>query len=66
MILKPYKRRTFLKASAAATAVIAGAPYIKTARSAGSLRLGLWDHWVPGANDVLTEICDAWGKANGV
>jgi hypothetical protein len=61
-----YTRRNFLKTSAIATAAIAGAPYIKTAHSAGSLSLGLWDHWVPGANDVLTQICQDWAAANSV
>ena len=28
--------------------------------------LGFWDHWVPGANSVLTELCNEWGDKNKV
>ena len=59
-------RRRFLKAGAATAAVIGAAPYVKSARSAGSLSLGLWDHWVPGVNAVMEEICVSWGEANNV
>ncbi len=58
-------RRRFIK-TAAAGGAIAAAPYVKSARSAGTLSLGLWDHWVPGANDVMKEVCLAWGDANNV
>ena len=30
------------------------------------MALGLWDHWVPGANEVLEKICKEWGEANKV
>ncbi len=59
-------RRTFLKTSAATAAGVLGAPYVKNARSAGKLKLGLWDHWVPGANAVLEQILTRWGERNGV
>src|ERR1041384_1919045 len=49
-------RRTFIKGTAAATAALAF-PYIRTSHAAGSLSVGFWDHWVPGANDVVTKIC---------
>jgi hypothetical protein len=26
----------------------------------------MWDHWVPGANDVLAKMCQDWGEANNV
>ena len=58
-------RRRVLKTLGVAS-VAAGFPYIKTSRSAGRLALGLWDHWVPGANDVLRQICEQWGANNGV
>lgn len=60
------KRRDFIKTTAAAGAVVISAPYIKGCSSAGKLSLGLWDHWVPGANDVTREICESWGRDNGV
>jgi hypothetical protein len=59
-------RRTFLKATAATAGVALAAPYVKTAHSAGTLALGMWDHWVPGANDVLAKMCQDWGAANNV
>jgi len=59
-------RRTFLKTTAATAGVALSTPYIKSAHSAGTLALGLWDHWVPGANDVLAQMCQDWGEANNV
>ena len=49
-----------------AGASVLAAPYIKTATSAGKLSLGIWDHWIPGANDVLENIILTWGEKNGV
>ena len=66
MTVSATSRRSFLKTAAAAGAVAVAAPYVKSARSAGSLAIGLWDHWVPGANDVMRGVCEEWGAANGV
>ena len=67
MGIKNLSRRQLLKTTAAASAAaFTSFPHIKTARSAGKLKLGLWDHWVPGANDVLRQICEQWGANNGV
>jgi len=54
----PLTRRSVLKTAAAtaATTTIA-APFVHGAYAAGSLSLGFWDHWVPGANDTLTKLC---------
>src|SRR5438128_2488751 len=30
------------------------------------LSLGAWDHWVPGANNTLTKLCNEWGEKNKV
>ena len=38
----------------------------KTAYAAGSLALGVWDHWVPGANKTFAALCDEWGTKNNV
>ena len=59
-------RRRFVATAAAAGAAAVAAPYVKSARSAGALSIGLWDHWVPGANDVMRDVCTEWGAANGV
>jgi hypothetical protein len=58
-------RRLFLQTSAIAAGATLAALYIKSARSAGTLSLGMWDHWVPGANDVLAQMCRDWGQQNG-
>jgi ABC-type glycerol-3-phosphate transport system substrate-binding protein len=63
---KPVTRRTFVATSAAATTTFVAAPFVHTAGAAGSLTLGLWDHWVPGANKAMTEICEAWAAKEKV
>ena len=65
-MVKLLKRRNFIKTAGASGAVTLFAPYVKTSISAGRLNLGLWDHWIPGANDVLEKIVVTWGKNNGV
>src|SRR5437868_10039309 len=60
-------RRTVLQRAAAATAVSAlAAPFVHGAYAAGTLSLGFWDHWVPGANDALTKLCKDWGDKEKV
>ena len=59
-------RRTVLKQAALASASILAAPYVRTSYAAGKLTLGCWDHWVPGANDTLTKLCNEWGAKNSV
>src|SRR3954471_16708017 len=59
------QRRKFLKTAAATSAALAF-PYIRTSHAAGSLSVGFWDHWVPGANDVLTKICQDWAQKEKV
>lgn len=59
-------RRIFLKSTAVAAGSTLAAPYIKTAHSAGTLNVGFWDHWVPGANDVMRGLVDQWATANNV
>ena len=54
-------RRAFIATSTAATASVAiTSPYISRAHAAGGLSVGLWDHWVPGANDVQSAIIKEW------
>jgi len=61
-----FNRRRFLATSAAATATAVTAPYIRTSHAAGKLAVGFWDHWVPGANDVLTKMCQEWAAKEKV
>src|SRR3982750_1249502 len=58
-------RRRFVQVAAATSAALAF-PYIRTSHAAGSLSVGFWDHWVPGANDVLTKICQDWAAKEKV
>src|SRR6476646_2387808 len=59
-------RRSVLRAAAIASASAIAAPSVRDGRAAGALTLGVWDHWVPGANNALTALCDEWGAKNNV
>ena len=59
-------RRQFLTTVGTASAALFSAPYIKTARSAGTLKLAVWDHWIPGANETFRTLCEEWAATNGV
>jgi hypothetical protein len=63
---KRFTRRRFLATTAAASAVTLVPPYIRSAHAAGKLSVGFWDHWVPGANDTLTKICNEWAAKEKV
>ena len=59
-------RRNLLKTTAFAAASVVSAPYLRHSYAAGKLTLGVWDHWVPGANTTLTKLCNEWGEKNKV
>src|SRR5919206_2527412 len=59
-------RRSFLQSSSAAATAVMAAPYIRTAGAAGRVTFAAWDHWVPGANDTMTKLCQEWGQKNNV
>lgn len=62
-----FKRRDLLLAGAGiAAAGTLAAPMVHAQGSAGSLRCGFWDHWVPAGNGVLRELCAEWGQQNRV
>jgi ABC-type glycerol-3-phosphate transport system substrate-binding protein len=61
-----FDRRRFLASSAAAATAAVVGPYVHTSRAAGSLAVGFWDHWVPGANDALTNLCKEWAAKEKV
>src|ERR1700757_866414 len=50
---------------AGATVALA-APFVRGAHAAGKLAVGFWDHWVPGANDTLTKLCQEWAAKEKV
>jgi ABC-type glycerol-3-phosphate transport system substrate-binding protein len=66
MILKPLSRRKFLAQTALAGTAAVAAPYVRGAYAAGKLSIGFWDHWVPGANDTLTKLCNDWAAQEKV
>jgi ABC-type glycerol-3-phosphate transport system substrate-binding protein len=51
-------RRSALRVAAAASALPLF--HIRTAGAAGKLSVGFWDHWVPGANDVMRKLVTEW------
>src|SRR5271154_308542 len=57
-------RRSLLTSAALGSAAAVAAPYVRDSYAAGSLALGVWDHWVPGANATLTKLCNEWGAKN--
>src|SRR3954447_1229231 len=57
-------RRDALKLAGATAAL--PLVHIRTAGAAGKLSIGVWDHWVPGANDVLQKQVDAWAAKEKV
>src|SRR5712692_2455024 len=59
-------RRNLLNTTALAAASVVSAPYVRHSYAAGKLTLGVWDHWVPGANNTLTKLCNEWGEKNKV
>src|SRR5262245_62559352 len=59
-------RRRFLATTAAASATMVAAPFVRTAGAAGKLAIGFWDHWVPGANDATKSLVDAWAEKEKV
>jgi ABC-type glycerol-3-phosphate transport system substrate-binding protein len=57
-------RRTVLQTAAATTAL--AAPFVRGAYAAGKLTVGMWDHWVPGATEVLEKLCREWAEKEKV
>jgi ABC-type glycerol-3-phosphate transport system substrate-binding protein len=63
----PWKmtRRAALKTAAAAAAL----PLVHirgTSAATTTLKVGFWDHWVPGADAVMKQQVEDWGKKNNV
>jgi ABC-type glycerol-3-phosphate transport system substrate-binding protein len=53
-------------AGGVAAAGLLGAPFVRSANAAGTLTIGLWDHWVPGANEVQSAIIKEWADKEKV
>jgi ABC-type glycerol-3-phosphate transport system substrate-binding protein len=52
--------------TALASAAAVAAPYVRGAHAAGKLSIGFWDHWVPGANNASTKLCQEWAAKEKV
>jgi len=59
-------RRQFVVATAAGSAALITAPYVRSAHAAGKLSVGFWDHWVPGANKTSTDLVNEWAEKEKV
>ncbi|MEK0081771.1 ABC transporter substrate-binding protein [Benzoatithermus flavus] len=59
-------RRRLLEGAAGAVVGGVALGRARGAHAAGKLSLGFWDHWVPGANDVLTRLCHEWAEKEKV
>jgi ABC-type glycerol-3-phosphate transport system substrate-binding protein len=64
-------RRKFIKDVAVGSAAVAGAmaaPGVvrKAYTQKPKLSVAMWNHWVPGATDVLKAVADEWAKKNKV
>src|SRR3546814_5070893 len=65
MMKSKFSRRQVLATSAATAAALA-MPFVRGAHAAGTISVGFWDHWVPGANDTLTKLCNEWAEKSKV
>jgi ABC-type glycerol-3-phosphate transport system substrate-binding protein len=59
-------RRRFVRNTTAASAAFVAAPFVRGAYAAGKLALGLWDHWVPNANDATRVLIEEWAAKEKV
>ena len=59
-------RRQFVATTAAASATMIAAPFVRTAHAAGKLSIGFWDHWVPGANEASEALVKEWAAKEKV
>src|SRR3982074_2147281 len=66
MSRRKLSRRQFVAATAASSAALISAPFMRTAAAAGKLSIGFWDHWVPGANKASTDLVNEWAAKEKV
>ena len=63
---KPLTRRSLLRSAAIGSTALAATafakPFIHSAFSAGTLDVGLWDHWVPGGNEPWKKLARGVGR----
>src|SRR5712671_1990677 len=66
MAFNKFARRRFVAGTAAASAALIAAPFVRSAHAAGKLSVGLWDHWVPNANNATETLIKEWAEKEKV
>ena len=66
MAFSKFARRRFVAGTAAASAACIAAPFVRSASAAGKLSVGLWDHWVPNANNATETLIKEWAEKEKV
>src|SRR4029077_4741909 len=66
MVSRKVGRRRFVAGTAAASAALVAAPFVRGAYAAGKLSVGFWDHWVPGANAATETLIKEGGEKEKV
>jgi ABC-type glycerol-3-phosphate transport system substrate-binding protein len=66
MATRKVSRRRFVSGTAALSTAMVAAPFVRGAHAAGKLSVGLWDHWVPGANKASEAVARAWAEKEKV
>ena len=61
-----FTRRQFVATTAVASAAMMTSPFVRGAHAAGKLSVAFWDHWVPGANDTMSKLVNAWAEKEKV
>lgn len=59
-------RRRFVGGTAALSSALVAAPFVRGAYAAGTLTVGFWDHWVPGANGATEKLVKEWSEKEKV
>src|SRR5215510_14534097 len=66
MTRRTVSRRRFVTNTVALSSAMVAAPFVRGAYAAGKLTVGLWDHWVPGANAGAEAVARAWAEKEKV
>ena len=66
MASRKIARRRFVPVPSLHRPPSSAAPFVRGAYAAGKLSLGLWDHWVPDANNATKTLIDEWAAKEKV
>src|SRR5260221_125737 len=66
MVSSKVSRRRFVAGTAALSAAAIAAPFVRGAHAAGKLAVGIWDHWVPNANQATETLIKEWAEKEKV